>query len=197
MILDALLAFDTAYTFVAGTTGTVAAHDSTNIIDLGITSGIPSSASGGGARDIGIGDDPALKLLVLVTTTVTSGGAGTLALALNGAIDNGSGIPAAFSVWWTSPAYALATMNAVSRLYDMDMPPQPADSGASCPSVCSGERQSAGRPDNSLPAQNHLLGWVLWPSPCSYNWHRSDLYLRVSDQNHPCSANYYRWNYRR
>jgi len=125
MILDALLAFDTAYTFVAGTTGTVAAHDSTNIIDLGITSCIPSSASGGGARDIGIGDDPALKLLVLVTTTVTSGGAGTLALALNGAIDNGSGIPAAFSVWWTSPAYALATMNAGSRLYDMDMPRPP------------------------------------------------------------------------
>jgi len=125
MILDALLAFDTAYTFVAGTTGSIAAHDSTNIIDLGITSGIPSSASGGGARDIGIGDDPAMKLMVLVTVTVTSGGAGTLAIALNGAIDNGAGLPAAFSAWWTSPTFALATMNAGSRLYDMDMPRPP------------------------------------------------------------------------
>ena len=31
---------------------------STNIIDLGVISGVPSSAQGGGARDIGIGDDP-------------------------------------------------------------------------------------------------------------------------------------------
>src|SRR5258707_9558992 len=125
MILDALLAFDTAYTFVAGTTGSIAAHDSTNIMDLGIPSGIPSSASGGGARDIGIGDDPAMKLIVLVTVTVTSGGAGTLAIALNGAIDNAAGLPAAFSAWWTSPPFALATMNAGSRLYDMDMPRPP------------------------------------------------------------------------
>lgn len=125
MILDAFLAFDTAYTMVAGTTGTVGAHLSTNIIDLGITSGIPSSANGGGARDIGIGDDPAMKLLVLITTTVTSGGAGTLAIALQGAVDNGSGAPAAFSTWWTSPAYALASLNAGSRLFDMDMPRPP------------------------------------------------------------------------
>ena len=125
MILDALLAFDTAYTMVAGTTGTVGAHVSTNIIDLGVTSGIPSSASGGGARDIGIGDSPAMKLLVLVTATITSGGAGTLAVALQGAVDNGAGAPAAFSTWWTSPTYALATLNAGSRLYDMDMPRPP------------------------------------------------------------------------
>ena len=39
----------------APTTGTQAAS---NIIDLGVTSGIPSSANGGGARDIGVGDDP-------------------------------------------------------------------------------------------------------------------------------------------
>jgi len=126
MILDALLAFDTAYTFVAGSTGSIAAHDSTNTIDLGITSGIPSSASGGGARDIGIGDDPAMKLMIVVTATITSGGAGTLAIALNGAIDNGAGLPAAYSVWWTSPTYALATLVAGERLYDMDMPRPPA-----------------------------------------------------------------------
>lgn len=129
MILDGFLAFDTAYTMVAGTTGTVGAHVSTNIIDLGIfgsnaTTGIPNSAAGGGARDIGIGDDPAMKLLVVVTTTIT-GGASTLAVALQGAVDNGSGAPAAFSTWWTGPATALASLVAGARLYDMDMPRPP------------------------------------------------------------------------
>ena len=121
MILDALLQFSNAQDLsqVAGT------YVSTNIIDLGITSGIPSSAAGGGARDIGIGDDPAMKLLVQVVETFTSGGAATLSVALQGAVDNGSGAPAAFSTWWTSPAYALATLTAGSRLLDMDMPRPP------------------------------------------------------------------------
>ena len=122
MILDALLQFDSAVS-LAIAAGTQA---STNVIDLGITSGIPTSANGGGARDIGIGDDPAMKLLVQVTTTFTSGGAGTLAAALQGAIDNGSGAPAAFSTWWTSPTFALATLVAGERLMDMDMPRPPA-----------------------------------------------------------------------
>lgn len=121
MILDALLQFDNAVSLAiaAGT------QVSTNVIDLGIASGIPISASGGGARDIGIGDDPAMKLLVIVTTTFTSGGAGTLAVSLQGAIDNGAGVPAAFSTWWTSPVYALATLNAGSQLMNMDMPRPP------------------------------------------------------------------------
>src|SRR5258708_16124189 len=121
MILDAFLQFDNAVS-LAIAAGTQA---STNVIDLGVTSGIPSSASGGGARDIGIGDDPAMKLLVQVTTTFTSGGAGTLQIALQGAVDNGSGAPAAFSTWWTSPAYALPTLNARSPLYHMHIPPPP------------------------------------------------------------------------
>ncbi len=121
MILDSLLMFDNAVSLAiaAGT------QVSTNVIDLGISSGIPSSANGGGARDIGIGDDPAMKLLVQVTTTFTSGGAGTLSITLQGAVDNGSGVPAAFSDWWISPVYALATLNAGSRLLDMDMPRPP------------------------------------------------------------------------
>lgn len=125
MILDSLLQFSANQT-VAIAAGTVA---STNSIDLGIgtttSPGLPGSASGGGARDIGIGDDPALKLLVIVTTTVTSGGAATLAVALQGAIDNGAGAPAAFSTWWSSPAYALATLVQGARLFDMDMPRPP------------------------------------------------------------------------
>lgn len=124
MILDNLLMFDSplAPRNLAQPVGT---YLSTNIIDLGITSGIPTSANGGGARDIGIGDDPAMKLLVQVITTFTSGGAGTLAVSLQGAVDNGAGAPAAFSTWWTSGVYALATMNAGSRLMDMDMPRPP------------------------------------------------------------------------
>lgn len=121
MILDGLLQFDSAVSLAIGA-GTQA---STNVIDLGVASGIPSSANGGGARDMGIGDDPALKFVVQVTNTFTSGGAATLAVALQGAIDNGSGVPAAFSTWWTSPTYALATLNAGSRLFDMDMPRPP------------------------------------------------------------------------
>jgi hypothetical protein len=121
MILDNYLAFDigSSLAIAAGT------QVSANVIDLGITSGIPTSANGGGARDIGIGDDPAMKLLVQVITTFTSGGAATLACTLQGAVDNGSGAPAAFSSWWTSPAFALATLNAGSRLMDMDMPRPP------------------------------------------------------------------------
>lgn len=121
MILDAFLQFDNAVS-LAIAAGTQA---STNVIDLGVTSGIPTSANGGGARDIGIGDSPAMKLVVQVTTTFTSGGAATLVVALQGAVDNGSGAPAAFSTWWSSPAYALAALNAGSRLFDMDMPRPP------------------------------------------------------------------------
>lgn len=121
MILDALLQFDNASSLAIG----IGTQASQNVIDWGINSGIPSSANGGGARDMGIGDNPALKLLVVVTTTFTSGGAGTLAVALQGAVDNGAGAPAAFSTWWSSPAYALATLNTGSRLLDMDFPRPP------------------------------------------------------------------------
>ena len=63
MIIDGLLLFtgtsngasggitSTAYTD-APTTGTQRAS---NILDLGVSSGVPTDANGGGARDIGIG----------------------------------------------------------------------------------------------------------------------------------------------
>ena len=121
MILDALLQFDAAINLaqVAGS------YNSTNILDLGGPA-IPALASGQGARDIGIGDDPTMKLLVQVTTTFTSGGAGTLAVNFQGNTDNGSGAPTAtWTTWYTSPTYALATLVAGARLYDMDMPRPP------------------------------------------------------------------------
>jgi hypothetical protein len=121
MILDALLQFDSAFNGAQ----VVGTYNSTNVIDLHMA-GLPTLANLQGARDIGIGDDPAMKMLVLVTTTFTSGGAGTMQIALQGATDNGSGAPATYSTWWLSPAYALATLVAGARLYDMDMPRPPA-----------------------------------------------------------------------
>src|SRR5258706_13119258 len=104
MILDKLLTFSGG---LGGATGqndspTVGTQDASNVVDLGVISGIPSSANGGGARDIGTGDDPAMKLSVIVTTAFASGT--SLALTLQGAPDNGSGAPGSYTVIWQSPA---------------------------------------------------------------------------------------------
>lgn len=100
------------------TTGTETAS---NIIDLGVTSGVPSSANGGGARDIGIGDDPAMKLSVIVTTAITGGT--SLALSLAGAPDNGSGSPGSYTVMWQSPAAVVeASLVAGAQLANVDVP---------------------------------------------------------------------------
>jgi Bbp16 len=123
MIIDAFLLFTgaaNAGNFDTPTTGT---QNSTNVIDLHMA-GIPVLVSGQGARDIGIGDDPALKLLVQVGTAFTTGT--TLQVVLQGSVDNGSGAPLSFTNWWLSPAYAEATLVAGARLYDMDMPRPPA-----------------------------------------------------------------------
>lgn len=120
MILDGLLQFTAA---APGDTILTATANSTNTIDLHMA-GIPVLATGQGARDIGIGDDPAMKLLVQVSVTATGGT--SLIVALQGAPDNGSGAPGTFVSWWTSPTYALATLVAGARLYDMDMPRPPA-----------------------------------------------------------------------
>jgi hypothetical protein len=117
MILDGLLQFSAP----AGD-APVATGVSTNIIDLHMA-GIPILAAGQGARDMGVGHLE-LKLLVLVTTAFT--GLTSLQVALQGATDNGAGAPAAFTTWWLSPVYALATLVAGARLYDMDMPRPPA-----------------------------------------------------------------------
>lgn len=129
-ILDSQLAFtSTALTAAGSPTGdsptAQTTNNSSNVIDLHMA-GIPVLASGQGARDIGIGDDPALKLWVQVTATFTSGGSATLQIILQGSADNGSGAPLSFTNWWTSPTYALATLVAGARLLDMDMPRPPA-----------------------------------------------------------------------
>lgn len=127
MILDGLLTFTGTSNGATGgitsgaqtdapTTGTQAAS---NILDLGIN-GLPTSANGGGARDLGVGDDPALKLSALVTTAFASGT--SLQLQLQGAPDNGSGAPGSYTTMWTSGAIAEASLVAGAQLANIDVP---------------------------------------------------------------------------
>lgn len=127
MILDNLLVFDPNPTSVAIAAGTQA---STNVIPLAATGQIPVLVNLQGARDMGIGDNPALKINVQVVVAFTSGGAGTLSVAFQGAPDNGSGAPGAYTTYYVSPVYALATVAVIgARLMDMDVPRPPAGVG--------------------------------------------------------------------
>lgn len=126
MILDGLLTFTGTSNGATGgitsgaqtdlpTTGTTVAS---NIVDLGLA-GLPVSASGGGARDIAVGDRPMLKLSAIVIAAFTSGS--TLQLELSGAPDNGSGAPGSYTVMWTSPVYA-SVLTAGLQLANIDVP---------------------------------------------------------------------------
>lgn len=131
MILDALLTFTGTGNGATGgitasqwtdapTTGT---QDLSNIIDLGIVNGLPSYANGGGARDIGTGDNPSLKISILATVAfVYSAGGGTTYFELQGAPDDGSGAPGSWTVMWTSPTFAQAAMIAGAQLANVDVP---------------------------------------------------------------------------
>ncbi len=120
MILDGFLQF-TAAAFDIPTTGS---QVSTNQLDLGII-GLPTSASGGGARDIGIGDDPAMKLLVIVQTAFTVGT--SLQVNVQGAPDNGAGAPGSYVIMASGPVVVEANLIIGTRLLDIDMPrPAPA-----------------------------------------------------------------------
>jgi hypothetical protein len=99
-------------------------------LDLAATNQIPVLANLQGARDLGIGDSPALKINCQVVTAFTSGGAGTMSVALQGAPDNGSAAPGAYTTWFVSPVYALATLAVVgANLLPMDLPRPPAGIG--------------------------------------------------------------------
>jgi hypothetical protein len=115
MILDALWLFSAA----AGDSPTTGSQTSTNVVDLGLT-GLPASAGGGGARDIGIGDDPAMKLMVVVLTTFTGGT--SLQINVQGAPDNGSGSPGSYTIMAAGPVVAEAQLVAGARLLDIDFP---------------------------------------------------------------------------
>jgi hypothetical protein len=118
-ILDRLLTFTGNVA-----TGTIvdssfaASGDASNIIDLGLNyPGVPANTATtalGGARDIGVGDDPMLKLLIQVVTPFTTS-ANTLTCSLSGAPGTAGDFatpptPGAFTTMWTSPAVAASSL---------------------------------------------------------------------------------------
>jgi hypothetical protein len=136
MILDGLLLFtgtsngstrtsSAAYADLpVGTTGTTY---SANVLDLGLVgipalSGSSGTGAGGGARDLGVGDDPALK--VLVDVTVAFDNITSLQIIVQGTHDDGTGIP--YATDWTTmasgPVVALAQLTAGARICDIDLP---------------------------------------------------------------------------
>jgi hypothetical protein len=113
MIIDGALQF----TGVAGTVDTdeptTGTQVSTNVIDWSV------------ARDMGIGDNPALKLFVQVMTAFADGT--SLQVNLQGAPDNGSGAPGAYTTMISGPVVVEANLIAGARLLEVDLPrPAPA-----------------------------------------------------------------------
>jgi|SRR5215470_954213 len=102
---------------------------STNTVDIGVglqltanTSGlaIPGVAAGGGARDLGIGDDPALKIYCTVSTAPSAGT--NIAVSLQGAPDDGTGQPGTFTTYATGPTVTQANCTVGVQLLAIDMP---------------------------------------------------------------------------
>ena len=126
MILDGLLLFTGGKTGVGNSDGATDSPTTTTnssmMLDFGGPA-LPKLAANQGARDMGIGDDPALKILIIVTTTFAN--ATNMSIALQGAPDNGSGAAGSFVTWWTSPAYLEAVLVQGARLMDMDFPRPP------------------------------------------------------------------------
>lgn len=71
MILDKNLLFSTSQAITASAA-------STDVIDLGVL------------EDLGIGDDPSLEIILLITETFTAAGAATLVASFQGSVDNSS-----------------------------------------------------------------------------------------------------------
>lgn len=101
MFIDGLLLFSTA----GGQTITTTA-DSSNVLDL-LT-----------ARDLGLGDDPGLELLVQVQTAMVSAGGATLTITLKGSTDNSS-----YSIYASSRLLTVADMTTPgARLMQFSLP---------------------------------------------------------------------------
>jgi Bbp16 len=129
MILDAFVQFTGGTPAPGNSDGktdspTTGAQTSSQIVDLGVGTvgnpAIPSFSAGGGARDIGVGDDPALKLLVQVDTTMAGGT--SLGVSLQGAPDNGSGAPGTFTTYISGPVVLLANLLVGTRILEIDVP---------------------------------------------------------------------------
>lgn len=129
MILDALLTFTGTINGAAGgitdgrftdapTTGTQVAS---NVIDLGLDDGIPTSANGGGARDIGAASENVpLHLQCAVTEAFADGT--SLQLQLQGAPDDGNGAEGSYTTMWTGEAVVEADLDIGAQLANVDVP---------------------------------------------------------------------------
>lgn len=134
MIIDALLLFTGASGGVGNNDGrtdspTTGTQVSSNILDLAQgqtnTNGValPPSASSPFAqpgRDLGIGDDPALKLLVQVNTAFTGGTNMQVAIAF--APDSGTGTAGSFVVAAFGPLVLEASLVVGARVLEIDWP---------------------------------------------------------------------------
>jgi len=111
MIIDGALQFS-GTAGIAGSTDspTTGTQQSTNIIDLVA------------ARDMGIGDDPALKLLVQCGTTFTAGT--SLMIQFQGAPNN-AGSPGTWTTYAESPAIVEADLLSGRTLFGIDVPRPP------------------------------------------------------------------------
>lgn len=117
MIIDGALQFTGVAGTVSSDTPTTGTQNSTNIIDLV------------NARDMGIGDDPAMKILAEVTEAFTVGT--SIQLELQGAPDNGSGAPGTYTTYAAGPVIAEANAIVGATLMDLDLPRKAA--GAALP----------------------------------------------------------------
>src|SRR5674476_520845 len=105
MILDSQLCFSNAQALNSTTAA------STNIIDLL------------NPRDMGVGDDPALKLAIYVTTAfILASSTPSLTIQFQGSPDNGSGSPGTYVTYAESRAYAAADMTLGAKLFPIDLP---------------------------------------------------------------------------
>ena len=93
----------------------------------GITSGLYTDAPTTGTQNSSNIIDLHIAAASLWAPVLAAGT--SLQVGLQGAPDNGSAAPGAWTTWWLSPAVALASLTAGARLYDMDMPRPPAGVG--------------------------------------------------------------------
>lgn len=103
MILDGALQLTGTAGTVSADSPTTGTQQSTNVVDLL------------NARDMGIGDDPALKLLIQILTTFTGGT--SLQVLFEGSVDNST-----YTTMWSSPVIVEAALLAGRYIANIDLP---------------------------------------------------------------------------
>ena len=128
MIIDvaSLLSNNQAITTTAASTGV---YDTAGLgVGVAVTNitGIVNNAAATFGNDLGSGGPLASgpQVAAYVGTAFTAGGAATLQVALQSAVDNGSGGAGTWKTELQTDAYALATLVAGAKIADFTVPPQ-------------------------------------------------------------------------